>query len=180
MTLRSCFLGEGLRSDKFDVRDFDLRTFLDLERGRARARCFRRCRCEYLTVGLGVAGLLVHLLDFLAVGEKLPFVERLADFGGDFLQQLCVLVLFVALEFDCGQPRVALEDVGQTDAIRRPLVDHADVVKLAGRVESADVVIDRRAGVRVSPTLTRMLARISSSLTEGGPMCLISILETFC
>ena len=32
-----------------------------------------------LDLGFGVAGLLVELLDFLRVGEKLPFVERFAN-----------------------------------------------------------------------------------------------------
>src|SRR5262249_17410639 len=68
-------LAEGRRIYKYNVGDSDLRTFSD-------RKCSRRAAGALLDGDgirdrrAGIASLLIHLLDFLAVGEKFYFIER--------------------------------------------------------------------------------------------------------
>ena len=100
--------------------------------------------------GPRVTGLLVHLLNFLAIGEEFPFVQWLADFGRQFLAQLGVTEAFVPLEMDFGQTRLALDNVGKEDAIEGDVFCDADVIEQTGGVKVADIVIDRGALIRIA------------------------------
>src|SRR5438105_12212116 len=73
-------LGKGLRIDKLDLDDLYLRAFLNLE-GSGSPAAFLDHVGYGLDLRARIARFLVHLLNFLAIGKQLPFIQRLADFG---------------------------------------------------------------------------------------------------
>jgi hypothetical protein len=81
-------LGGGGGVDEDDVLDLDLGRFVNHDRGRAAAGRLINDRRLGGHGRLLVARLLVHFFDPQGVVEKLPFVQRLALFGGDLLPDL--------------------------------------------------------------------------------------------
>ena len=82
-------------------------------------------------------------------------------------------------ETDVGDARVGLEDVSEDEAVNARIGGDADIHEQAGRVKVADIVIDVDADEGVVGICRRMLARMYSSLTEMGPMCLMSTRAIF-
>ena len=72
---------------EIDVFNADLGCLGDLEGYGSAATAFIDAR-HVMHVGLWVARFLVELLDFLSIGKELMFIERIADFGGQFLFEL--------------------------------------------------------------------------------------------
>src|SRR5215471_9083729 len=72
-------LGKGISPDKLNLDNLYLRTFSDFERSRGTAAFF-----DYIGNGFDLSSrvtrFLIHLLNFLAIGKKFPFIERFADF----------------------------------------------------------------------------------------------------
>jgi hypothetical protein len=90
----------------------------------------------------GITVFFVKLLNLLAVGEQFLLIERLAGLDRDFFADFGIAELFVALDFDVGQPRVDLDNVSQHHAAIVGLVQRdANVVKLSRRVKRLDVVL---------------------------------------
>src|SRR5438270_10864326 len=103
-------LRKGIAALKVNVRDFDFGRLCDFESDRGSAAALVRMRNGF-DVGLRIAALLVELLNFKRIHEELPFVERIADFGSELLQELAVAVLFVPDEIDFGEFEFAAEIV---------------------------------------------------------------------
>jgi len=85
---------------------------------------------------------LIFLLNFEGVVEELALIERLADFGGNELLEFSVAEFLIAVKVDFGEARIALDDVGQDQALRRAIQRNANIVEQPGAIEIADILID--------------------------------------
>src|SRR6266540_3778951 len=101
-------------------------------------------------LGFGITGFLVEFLDLLRVGKEFSFIERFADLGGDFLEELGVAEFLVSGKEDVGDLEPRLDDVEQGDAVIGPLFAHLHVEEVAGGIEVAHVIIDTVAVERVA------------------------------
>ena len=139
------FLRKRRRADEFDIGDFDLGAFLNVEGDGAVAGGFLDVE-DIFHLRVGVAVFFIQLFHLLHVGEQFLFVQRLAHLDRDFFLQLGFADFAGTFDFDGGHARPCLDQIRQhhTAVIGLRHRD-ADVVKLAGAVKQVHIVL-REAG----------------------------------